>query len=173
MAFPGRHRTGAVVFVMLVALLLVAAKKGKGGKPTHLGVPPSQVVSVSTFSVPNNNSGGHTFFYDRNGAAPFAVPEGFSFVVTDLFIIPADLDPTNIYAVVVGLDNGEQRNHFQMALNPQGLHVALSGGLVIASGTPTARNTTFSSTACDVKLLGYFVKGEALRGGESLFPVPE
>jgi hypothetical protein len=166
------NRGGAVVTVMVAALLLVGASVGKGGKKTHLGVPPSQVVNISTFSVPNNNAGGAPFFYDRNSNSPFTVPEGFSLVVTDIFIEPADLSAANDYLVVIGLDGGESRTMSIFALEPQDRHVAFSGAMIMSSGAPTARNTSSSTTACDVRILGYFVKGEGLDGGESLFPEP-
>jgi hypothetical protein len=164
------NRAGTVAAVVLAALVLVGASVGKGGKKTHFGVPPSQVVNISTFSVPNNNAGGAPFFYDRNSNSPFTVPEGFAFVVTDIFIEPADLSPANDYLVVVGLDDGESRSMSIFALEPQDRHVAFSGAMIMSSGAPTARNTTSSTTACDVRILGYFVKGEGLDGGESLFP---
>jgi hypothetical protein len=164
------NRSGAVVVVLLAALLLVGASVGKGGKKMHLGVPPSLVVNISTESVPNNNALAN-FFYDRSTlAGPFTVPEGFSFVVTDVFIEPADLNAANDYAVVVGLNNNESRSLIIFALEPEQRHVAFSGAMIMSSGTPTARNTNLSTTACNVRILGYFVKAEGLNGGESPFP---
>jgi hypothetical protein len=165
------NRAGMVMAVVVAALVLVGASVGKGGKKTHFGVPPSLVVNISTESVPNNNAGGANFYYDRNTlAGPFTVPEGYSFVVTDIFIEPADLNAANDYLVVVGLNTGESRSMSIFALEPEQRHVAFSGAMIMSSGTPTARNTTFSTTACDVRILGYFVKGEGLDGGESPFP---
>jgi|SRR5262245_22199926 len=167
------NRSGAVVVVVLAGLLLVGASVGKGGKKMHLGVPPSLVVNAMTESLPNDNSGSHSFFYDRNGQFPFSVPDGYSFVVTDFILKPGDLASTSDYTVVVGLSNGEGRTFTHDVVDQQGLHVALGGAMIMTAGTPTARNTPSSTGACDMRILGYFVKADALDYSESPFPSAE
>jgi len=165
-------RATVLVAIALVASVLLGAKFGKGGKKTHLGVPPSQVVNIHTMSVPNDNSGGHEFFYDRVGSAPFLVPPKFSFVVTDIILEPEDLTETDDYFVIVNIGPGGSRTFDIRSLNQQQRHTSFAGGMVMPGGhTPTARNTTFSAKSCNVQILGYFVKGKALDEGES--PVPE
>jgi hypothetical protein len=163
------RRAAFCLFLLAVALAPDAARAG--GKKTHLGVPANQIVNLQTQNIPNDNAGGALFRYDREGDE-FFVPAGYSFVVTDIFILPSNLpNTTDAYLVVVNLGGRLFQAQF---IGAQTQHYDLGGGMVIKSGSvPEARNTTFSSYACEVKLLGYFVKGEGLPGGEALFAVPQ
>ena len=112
-------------------------------------MPVNQVVNLRTQDIPNDNVGGALFRYDREGA-PFAVPEGFSFVVTDILIHPEDLpNTTSVYLVVVNLGG----RFFQASLvGSETRHYELAAGMVIKGGTvPEAKNTTFSSNPCEVR----------------------
>lgn len=169
-ARPAGSGPRILVCLALAAALLAPAAALAAAKKTHLGVPSKQVVNLSTSQVPNDNSGGSLFRYDREGD-PFAVPPGYSFVVTDVLVHPANpANTTDVYLVVLNFGSrlfeakfiGSELRHYQFA-----------GGMVINAGAvPDARNTTSSSAPVDVQLLGYFVKGEGLDGGEGLFPVP-
>jgi hypothetical protein len=167
--YPGR--TTILIALALVASVLIGAKIGKGGKKTHLGVPPSQIVNLHTQTMLNDNSGGNVFYYNRLGSSQFIVPPKYSFVVTDVILEPNDLTETDDYLVVVSIGPMGSRTFQFQTLNQRQLHFAFTGGMVMPSGhTPSARNTTFSTNSCEIQLLGYFVRGKALDEGES--PVP-
>lgn len=165
-------------FALLLAALAYPAPALAGSvkasrKTTHLGVAPNRVVNVRTYSVPNDNTSGHLFYYDREISSPFSVPEGYSFVVTDVIVLPnaGALNATQQMFVLVELGFGRYFTaHYASA---EVRHFALAGGLVVAGGTtPTARNIPDSTQACDVQMIGYFVKAEALAPGEPAFPAP-
>jgi hypothetical protein len=140
----------------------------------HLGVAPNRVVNLRTYTLPNDNSGGALFYYDRDIQSPFSVPEGYSFVVTDVFILPNVGTLAANQQMFVYLSLGAGRDFGAHYASAEIRHFALAGGLVIPGGTtPTARNITDSTHDCDVQMLGYFVKAEALASGESPFPEPE
>jgi len=162
--------------LLLAALVLPqpVAAGSSGSKKTHLGVAPNRVVNLRTYTIPNDNSGGALFYYDREIQRPFSVPEGYSFVVTDVFILPDVGTLAANQQMFVYLSLGAGRDFGAHYASAEIRHFALAGGLVIPGGTtPTARNITDSTHACDVQMLGYFVKGAALAGGESPFPEPE
>jgi hypothetical protein len=113
------------------------------------------------------------FFYDRNGQ--FAIPEGYSLVVTDI-IAQAGLctqsgegSPNDLYLVLV--EGPAATRSFTMRLRGDAIqHYALAGGLVYTSGhEPHVRNTFLSARAIQIQLLGYFVKGDGLDPGEGRF----
>lgn len=163
---------------LFIALALIATttaiggpKKIKSGK-THVGVPVHQIVHLETFNVDNDNSGGDIFYYDRQVNAPFSVPEGFSFIVTDLFVDPATVgvDDSKYYLTVVNLTAQGIRTYTAAFGGTDTHHVRFTGGMVIPGGTePTARNTTSSATDVGVRMIGYFVKGNGLGGGVPAF----
>jgi hypothetical protein len=166
-----RSGSRALLGFAVAALVLVPGAARAGAKKTHLGVPVKQIVNLRTENIPNDNAGGALFRYDREGD-PFAVPPGFSFVVTDIFVDPVSPpNTTDAYLVVVNLGG---RLFDAKFIGAETRHFPLAGGMVIpAAAIPDARNTTFSSGACEVQLLGYFVKGEGLAGGQALFPAPQ
>jgi hypothetical protein len=159
-----------LVCLALASGLLAPAAALAASKKTHLGVPSKQIVNLETNQVPNDNSGGALFRYDRSGAE-FAIPPGYSFVVTDVLVQPANPpNTTDVYLVVLNFGGRLFEASF---VGSELRHYPLVGGMVINAGAvPDARNTTSSSAPVDVQLLGYFVKGEGLDGGESLFPAP-
>jgi hypothetical protein len=154
---------------VLAAAPLTAPFSALAGGKTHLGVKPSQVVSISTTLLANDNSVGHAFGYDR-GPVPFSVPAGFSFVVTDVVLHPEVATLTGTERFKVLIDTGDR--FFSLDhLGPETRHYPLAGGIVVPSGASlTARNTTFSTHSAEVRVLGYFVKGAGLPFGESPFP---
>jgi hypothetical protein len=170
-------RTAAVAFLLATLIFPRPGAAGSGSygsKRTHLAVAPNRVVNLRTYGIPNDNTGGHQFYYDRYDTSPFSVPEGYSFVVTDLFILPDVGTLTTSQQMFVAVSFGSGRNFYAHYLSAEIRHFALAGGFVIAGGaTPTARNITDSTHSCDVQMLGYFVKAEALADGESPFPAPE
>jgi hypothetical protein len=164
-----------VASALLLATLVLAgpvAAGTNGSKKAHLGVAPNRIVNLRTFGVPNDNSGGALFYYDRDSFSPFSVPEGYSFVVTDVFILPDVGSLADNQQMFVYVDLGGRSFAAQYA-SAEIRHFALAGGLVVPGGaTPTARNTTYSTHSCDVQMLGYFVRAEALASGEPAFPAP-
>lgn len=162
-------RTSRLPLYLALAGIFLATNAVGGGKKkpgkTHLAVPVNHIVHVETFSVDNDNTGGHGFFYDRGSNSPFLVPDGFSFVVTDVFVEPESVgvNDSRYYLAVIGLAPGEARSFTARFGGTATYHAAFSGGMVIPGGTqPTARNTTFSSTDIGVRMLGYFVEGDGL-----------
>jgi hypothetical protein len=159
-------------WLVLALVTFTAVSASAAGKKTHLGVPPNQIVNLSTFELPPDGTAG-TFFFDRVslGTDGVTVPEGFSFVVTDVLVHPADFnDPSAVYLAVLSASADGRSITFQLAGTALH-HFALAGAFVIASGaTPQVRNTSSSTGPLEVQLLGYFVKAEALRRGDSPFP---
>lgn len=168
------NRTLVLTLLALVGLSTVAAVKIKS-KKTHMGVVTEQVVYLSTFNIDNDNSGGSEFYYDRQYPADgssFTVPEGYSFVVTDIFIEPSgiNVNPSAFYLASVSLNDNGARAFSARFSGTDKHHYALSGGLVIPSGaTPTGRNSSFSSGDIEVELIGYFVEGKGLQAGQPVF----
>jgi hypothetical protein len=145
---------------------------------THLNVHQRRIVHLVTRPAPPNNSGGHRFFYDETETA-FAVPRGWSFLVTDVFVWPSPLqgpipDPNRFIFVVVNFDNTGDRILEAQVRTDVTRHFPLSGAFVIPSGhAPTLRNTSFSTSHAKAKLLGYFVAGNGLQSGEVPFPLTQ
>ncbi|WP_426103496.1 hypothetical protein [Massilia sp. TSP1-1-2] len=143
---------------------------------THLNVSQKKMVFLSSFTIPNDNTGGHKFYYDRQFSAPFSVPKGWSFVVTDITVAASPVsgplpDPKRYILAIVAFTNGEERHFEASLLTDNTMHTPLSGAYVIPSGhTPTFRNTTFSTSHAEAKLIGYFVPGDGLGPGEPAFP---
>lgn len=158
------------IALISLALLLGATGAGKAGKKTHLGTDALALVNLQTFNIPNDNSGGHQFYYDRDIGAPFTVPEKLSFVVTDVIVHLSSFDANNFYLVVVNFDNQGYRT-FSPSFSGQALqHYSFETGFVVPAGhTPTARNTGLSNGAIEVQLLGYFIKSSGPPPGEVLF----
>jgi hypothetical protein len=133
-------------------------------------------VFVSSFTIANDNSGGHEFYYDRQYPHVFSVPEGWSFVVTDIIVYASPVqgsipDPNRYILAVVNFTNNGARHFVASFLNDNTRHYPLSGGYVIPSGhTPSFRNTTLSTSYAEANLLGYFVEGNGLNSGEPAFP---
>ena len=133
------------------------------------------MVELSSMTIAPNNNTGNKFFYDRVASSPFQVPKGWSFVVTDIILYASPVagpipDPNRFVLVFVGFTNGEERS-FQAAIRgDETKHFPLSGALVIPAGhEPTFRNTTFSNSHAEAKLLGYFVHSPGLAPGEKVF----
>ena len=160
-----------VFAVLLGALvLLVTMSASAGGKKTHVGGSSSQILNLVTSVLPNDNSGGHTFQNDYSGPS-FSVPEKYSFVVTDISVLPeGSFAPTDNYLVVINIDNAGSRLFIARFTGGGGFYQSLTTGLVMPSGTtPTARNTTSSSNTVSVQLRGYYVKGDGIPSNTSPF----
>jgi len=159
-----RRSLSVVFFFFAVAFLPGSVRAGK----THLGVGPNLIAKIETEDIPNDNSAGHPFRFDREGD-PFVVPPGFSFVVTDVIVHNfGPPNPTDVFLVVVDLGGRLYTTEF---FGTQTHHDALTGGYVVTEGAvPDARNTPTSTAHCQVEMLGYFVKGKGTPGGSSPFP---
>ena len=140
---------------------------------THLNVPVGNIVNLVTMQLNNNNTAA-LFYYDRQPGSEFNVPQGYSFVVTDIIVNPENskpILPDQYYLVVVTIDGGRS---FTVRCNGYTAHYPLSGGLTIPPSKGhcdpiiklNARNTTFSTGPVEVQLLGYFIKGVALERGK-------
>jgi hypothetical protein len=154
-------------FYLLSMCLVSPSAVWAQGQRTHLEVPSSRIINLSTFCMTNDNTS-RPYFYDRASSAPFSmVPEGFSFVITDIIIDPCGLQlpkPTDKLLVVVSI--GCCRSFSSGYREAVTQHYPLTGGFVIPEGTSVAgRNTTFSTTGAEVQLLGYFVRGPGLGVG--------
>ena len=137
----------ALIALITLAVLLAPGAADAAGKPAkkaEFAADVNALANLQTFQVPNDNSGGHAFYYDRQFSAPFGtVPEKLAFVVTDVFIHVSSFNPNNVYLVVIGF--GGSRSFTASFTGRTTQHYALSGGWVIPGGhAPSARNTTFS-----------------------------
>jgi hypothetical protein len=146
---------------------LAATSAAAGGKKTHVGVPPRQILNLESDSLPNDNSGGHTLNYDSSGEV-FVVPQGFSFVATDVAIQvgTANPAPTDAYGVVMNFDNGGSRTYIARFFG-EGFYQHFATGYVMPPGTtPTARNGPESANTVTVQIQGYLVKAAGLAANE-------
>jgi hypothetical protein len=129
---------------------------------THLGVSVDRIVNLMTFQLTNDNKS-QPFYFDGEANAPFDVPKGFSFVVTDIIVNPAitSFSANQFFLVVVTIDGGR---FFTIRCDGHTAHYSLTGGLVIpeicTSGAKRldVRNTTFSTGPIVAQILGYFVE---------------
>ena len=135
-------------------------------KVTHLNVRAGQIVNLDTFCITQDGNK-HTLYFDRS-SKPFEIPQGYSFVVTDIIVYPAfctlDPDPN---ARWVFLLEGSLGRHFQVAFRGDTtMHYGLTGGLAYGpDNLPAVRmlqGTELNSALLDVQVLGYFVKGNAM-----------
>jgi hypothetical protein len=139
---------------------------------THLKVQPHKIVNLQSFTVPPDNALGNRFFYDRQAGSPFAVPKGWSFIVTDIIVFPSPSsgpipDPSRFVYAVISFTNGGERNFQASVFNDDFRHFSLTSAIVIPPGhAPQFRNTTFSNTPAEAQLLGYFTEGAGLGPGE-------
>jgi hypothetical protein len=127
---------------------------------------------LSTTCIPSDNIP-RAFLYDRNElASPFTVPKGFSFVITDIIVVPdVDPNPTDRFLAVVTI--GVIRTFTAGFIGAVTQHYSLTGGLVVPEEVPlNARNVLPTSTCINVQLLGYFVRGPGLDVGNP-FPFQE
>lgn len=122
------------------------------------------IANLVTMQVPKNNAA-QPFYFDRQNTAPFRVPPGYSFVITDVFVNPevTSFGPNQFYLVVITADGGRS---ITIRSDGRTRHVALATGLVVPEpSTPSpgskgleVRNTTFSAGPVEVQALGYFVR---------------
>ena len=164
------------LLALTLTLAAAPAFAAGGKKATHLGVPPRQVVTLETLSLPNDNSS-HPFLFDRLDfdVDQVTVPEGWSLVVTDIFVHPnAVNDPNFLTFAVFTAANGRTLTFQFKGSEPK--HVSFGSGMIVPSGTtPTARNIS-STDSIAVQVMGYFVRAEGLQLGKSPFgpaPLPE
>jgi hypothetical protein len=169
------------VFGLLLCLGVASAAWGEDHRDqlsslTHLNGNSSQIVNLTTANcIPFDSS--VTFFYDNlvPPEAAFAiVPQGFSFVITDIIITPcSDLpNQTDQFVVRIGIARaGRSFTAKYLGAITQSYH--LTSGLVVPEGADLLARVTSvnSSDSVIVQLLGYFVRGSGLVVGEP-FPLP-
>src|SRR4030095_13705752 len=71
---------------------------------THLNVRVGEIVNLESNCIPADNSLSHRFFYDGPGLNQFVIPQGYSFVVTDIIAHPSCAisgNPTDLYLALV------------------------------------------------------------------------
>jgi hypothetical protein len=142
---------------------------------THLRVHQKAIACAASMAIAPDNTSGHRFYYDRQASTVFAVPQGWSFIVTDITVSASPLqppmpDPNRYILATVHFTNGGERSFNVAVLSDATAHYQLGGAYVIPGGhTPEFRNTMFSTSHAEARLLGYFIKGEALQPGESFF----
>jgi hypothetical protein len=138
---------------------------------THLNVRVGEIVNLESNCLPPDNSLTHRFFYDGPGTHPFVIPEGHSFVVTDIIAHSCTISggATDLYLALVE-DPQAVRSYTMRFRGDAGQHYAFSGGLVYTfEREPRPRNTTFSASSIRVQVVGYFVKGEGIAPNQPRF----
>jgi hypothetical protein len=143
---------------------------------THLNVRVGNLVHLMSLCMPNDNSLNNQFFYDRVESAPFSIPEGFSFVVTDVIVVPncGGEVPVGQNFFTIAVVEGPLGREFRLFLarfsGQDGRHFPFTGGIAYPAGVvPRPRNTPSSSGNVEIQLLGYFIRGTALAPGEPRF----
>jgi hypothetical protein len=129
---------------------------------THLGESVDRIVNLVTSQLKNDNQS-QPFYYDGDVRAPFDVPKGFSFVITDLIVNPATISfsSNQFFLVVITIDGVR---YFEIRTDGHTAHYPLSGALIIPEKNTTSakrlevRNTTFSTGPVEAQILGYFVE---------------
>jgi hypothetical protein len=148
---------------------------GKMCDCTHLRVHQKAIVNVASMAIAPDNTAGHRFYYDRQAASVFSVPHGWSFIVTDIMVAAAPtqapIPSADRYILAtVNFTSGAERSFQASVLSDATAHYQFGGAYVIPGGhTPEFRNTMFSTSHAEARLLGYFIKGDALQPGESFF----
>jgi hypothetical protein len=167
-----RRLAAVLVAVLGLTGSRAALANGTFAARTHLGVPVHQVLNLSTDCLEPADAA-RPFFYDGNVDAPFVVPPGYSFVLTDLVLdICYGSTPSNeqkTLAVLV-LD-GESRFFLVRFLAPATRHLSFTAGLVVPAGAVFGgRYPLAGENGAGLRLrfqvLGYLVRGNALRGGQ-------
>ena len=148
------------VIAALAFLVLTVTSASAGGGKTHVAVPVGQILNLVSEVAPNDNSGGHGFMFDNLGP-PFTVPNGFSFVATDMQIhTVTGVAPTDHFLVVIEIGGGSR--FFDADYFGAAFYHSFQTGFVVPSGTtPTVRNST-GTAPVSVQLQGYLVKGSGL-----------
>ncbi len=150
----------------------VSASIACGEDLTHLNVTSRRIVNASTYCLPNDNSGSHPFYYDRQERQFDPVPKGYSLVITDIIITMCQTESnlTDGFLVIVEVLDG--RSFLAGFVEALTQHYHLTGGLVVPEEKwIVGRNTTSSSSSVNAQLLGYFVRGPGLGLGVP-FPFP-
>ncbi len=134
---------------------------------THLNVEVGELRYLSSYCLNNDNSLTDKFYFDRS-SNELAIPEGYSFVVTDVFAFPGGC-PTLASTSDRWLAVIDGPRTFVIQFRGDSMqHYPLSGGLAYAHGDePAPRNTGSSSGSLQITLIGYFVEGDAPSYGEA------
>jgi len=105
----------------------------------------------------------HPFYFDRQTTAPFALPAGYCFVITDVFVNPevTSFGSGQFFLVSITVDGARS---ITVRSDGHTTHLPLTAGLVAPDPNLPgfhgldARNTTFSTGPVEIQLLGYFIK---------------
>ncbi|SRR6266481_418334 len=130
---------------------------------THIGVAVDRLTNLVTMQLKNDNSS-QSFYFDRNPTAPFTIPAGFCFIITDVFVNPeiTSYSGNQFFFVVITASGARS---ISVRCDGRTAHIPMVAGVVVPR-TPLAggakvldvRNTTFSAGPVEVQLLGYFEK---------------
>src|ERR1700747_392258 len=87
------------------------------------------ITNVVTMQVPKDNTA-QPFYFDRQVGSPFAVPAGYSFVITDVFVNPevTSFAAGQFYLVVITADGGRS---ITIRSDGHTAHLALASGVVV------------------------------------------
>jgi hypothetical protein len=139
-----------------------AAKKFRN---THVGVPATQVVTLSRSFLAVN--GGQMFIDGVQDA--LLVLGTKAFVVTDIIVtLPDGTPPDTTTPIELALSFG-LRNFFVKEIGARSYTYSFAGGLMATPGAEFGGNN-YSSVPVDVKVIGYLVEGPAPAQGVS--PIP-
>lgn len=87
------------------------------------------IANLLTMQLANNNTA-QPFYFDRQPGAPFKVPKGYSFVITDVIVNPqvTSFAAGQFFLVVVTADGGRS---ITVQSDGHMTHLALASGLVV------------------------------------------
>jgi len=142
---------------------------------THLAVPPKWMANLETAQLPNDNTDS-PFYFDREFNSPFSIVAGYSFIITDIIVNPDVINfaPGQFFLLVITIDGGRC---ITIRSAGNSVHIPLTAGLVVpgpgvrSPGTKglNARNTTFSSGAAGIQVMGYFISTETVLATGQVF----
>jgi hypothetical protein len=147
-------------------LLVLPAPAGAAGKKIHIGAKLGEILNLETDFVPNDGTTAVPFTFDGNGPN-FTVPDGFSFVVTDVnFVGFGGGAFGDVYSVNVRLSQDGDRNLPARFLGAAHARSFTTGYVVPPGVTPTVLNNPASIGGVLVQMQGYLVKGTGLAPNE-------
>lgn len=131
---------------------------------SQIAISVETIANLVTMQLANSNTS-QPFYFDRQPGAPFKVPAGYSFVITDVIVNPqvTSFAAGQFFLVVLTVDGGRS---ITVQSDGHMTHLALASGLVVPAPSThspgskglEARNTTFSTGPVEVQALGYFVR---------------
>jgi hypothetical protein len=144
---------------------IATAKVVHDARITHLNVRVREIVQLDTFCI-SQDGARHPLYFDRS-SDQFEIPEGYSFVVTDINVYPA-LCEANVDAGTRWLFSleGLDGRYFQVSFRGDTtMHYGFTSGIAYGPDNVPAvrmiRDPALNTGLLDVQVLGYFVRGQA------------